>query len=199
MNKESERNAGASQAAKSDRRRFLSSTSSMAMLGGLAAGYGTFFYLAGRFVYPAHGTVVAWQYVGRVDELQAGESFDYMSPAGERVVVARRDGQRDGFVALSSVCPHLGCQVHWVSSRGEFFCPCHNGVFDRQGKAISGPPAAAGQSLKRYPLKVEGGLLLIEIPLETVSGNNGQLARATLPSNDASKRVGPQDRGAEEA
>ena len=75
-----------------------------------------------------------------------------------------RDGGAEDFVALSSTCPHLGCQVRWESQNNRFFCPCHNGVFDPTGKGIGGPPGEAGQSLAQYPLKVEGGLLHIAVP-----------------------------------
>jgi len=74
----------------------------------------------------------------------------------------------DEFVALSSVCPHLGCRVHWESQNRRYFCPCHNGEFDPQGKATGGPPAAAGQELPRYPVRVENGLVFLEMPLNSV-------------------------------
>ena len=74
---------------------------------------------------------------------------------------------RSDFVAFSSICPHLGCQVNWELQNDRFFCPCHNGVFDRDGNATGGPPAAAGQRLPRYPLKIENGLLFIEVQLES--------------------------------
>jgi Rieske Fe-S protein len=54
--------------------------------------------------------------------------------------------------------------VHWQSQDSRFFCPCHNGAFDPTGKAIAGPPAEAGQSLPRYPVRVESGMVFIEIP-----------------------------------
>ncbi len=70
---------------------------------------------------------------------------------------------------LSNVCPHLGCRVHWEAQKNHFMCPCHNGVFDAVGIATAGPPAEAGQRLARYPLKVESGMLFIEVPLAAVS------------------------------
>jgi len=66
--------------------------------------------------------------------------------------------------ALSSTCPHLGCQVRWEAQNDRFFCPCHNGVFDQSGVATAGPPGEAGQSLPKYELKVEDGLLHIAVP-----------------------------------
>ncbi len=76
-------------------------------------------------------------------------------------------------MALSSTCPHLGCKVHWEAPENRFFCPCHNGAFDPSGRAIAGPPAEAGQSLGRYPLRIEGGLLYIEVPTERLPGGEG--------------------------
>jgi Rieske Fe-S protein len=37
--------------------------------------------------------------------------------------------------------------------RQQFFCPCHNGVYDKQGNVVSGPPP---RPLDRYELKVDG-------------------------------------------
>ena len=46
-----------------------------------------------------------------------------------------------------------------------FFCPCHRGVFDPNGVAVSGPPADAGQSLSSIPLEVDekSGVIYIEV------------------------------------
>jgi Rieske Fe-S protein len=56
--------------------------------------------------------------------------------------------------------------VHWQAQNNRFFCPCHNGIFTPEGKGIGGPPGDAGQSLPRYPLRIENGLLMIEVPVE---------------------------------
>jgi cytochrome b6-f complex iron-sulfur subunit len=154
-----------------DRRGFLKTASSAAMVGGLAVGYGTLAAIAGRFVYPAGGAAVDWQFVATLDRLSAGESLTYVGPTGARLVVARQGPGETAsdFIALSSVCPHLGCQVHWEANRQRFFCPCHNGAFDPQGRPTAGPPAAGGQVLTRFPLKVEDRLLYIQVPLESVA------------------------------
>jgi len=153
-----------------DRRGFLATTSSLAMTAGLAAGYGTFFALAGRFLYPAGPDVMGWMYVATVDSLANGDALTYFTPSGAKVVVARQGdkGAVEDFIALSSTCPHLGCQVHWEAVNNRFFCPCHNGTFDPQGKATGGPPKDANQSLPHYQLRIENGLLFIEVPLEKV-------------------------------
>jgi hypothetical protein len=38
-------------------------------------------------------------------------------------------------------------------------------VFDAEGTAIAGPPAESGRNLSQYPLRVDGGLLYIEVPM----------------------------------
>ena len=148
------------------RREFFSSA---AMAGGLAAGYGTLVYMAGRYLYlyPAGAKTRDWRFVTELETMGVGESLDYESPTGAKIVVARRaaSGTAEDFVALSRVCPHLGCQVHWEPHNNRFFCPCHNGAFNAQGVATEGPPFDAGQSLAAYPLKVEKGLLFIEVPV----------------------------------
>ena len=166
------KNTGDSQAATArsetspDRRDFLSTVSTVAMAGGLVAGYGTFALMAGRYIFPTE-VETPWLFVAEANGIQPGDSLAFESPTGVQVAIARRAGdgpphsaETDDFIALSSVCPHLGCRVHWESHNNRFFCPCHNGVFDPEGKPVSGPPKAAEQELSRYPLKVEGGLCI---------------------------------------
>ena len=152
------------------RRPFLTTATGLIMTGGLAAAYGTFGLMLGKFVYPAAQASRGWLFVCTVNRLAPGESLDFTSPAGARIVVARQGNgtEAEDFLALSSVCPHLGCQVHWEGPNDRFFCPCHNGAFDKTGNPIAGPPQAANQSLVRFPLKVESGLLYLEAPLTSV-------------------------------
>lgn len=147
------------------RRSFLERMAGAVMGFGLVAGYGMFASLVGWFMFPARSSDKAWQFVIDLAGMDVGDSLTYVSPAGQRVVITRINGQGtvEDFIALSSVCPHLGCQVHWEVQNNRFFCPCHNGAFDASGVAIAGPPKDAGQSLPRYPLRIDGGLLFIEV------------------------------------
>jgi Rieske Fe-S protein len=67
------------------------------------------------------------------------------------------DNGRD-FITLSNICTHLGCRVRWISEDREFFCPCHNAVFDENGDVVTGPPP---RPLDRYETKVENEQLFI--------------------------------------
>lgn len=140
------------------------------MVSGMAAGYGTLAVMAGRFLYPPASNSKLWMFVTKPDAMRVGDSLQFEAPTGAKIVIARREeqGTVDDFIALSSTCPHLGCQVSWQAHRSRFLCPCHNGVFTLEGEAIEGPPAAAGQRLPRYPLQIENGLLFIEVPTESL-------------------------------
>ncbi len=154
------------------------------MAGGLLAAYGTLAGYMARFLYPARPQPRGWMFVTEIERLGPGDSMAYQTPSGAKVNVAHlgQGSEAADFIALSSVCPHLGCQVHWEGFRDRFFCPCHNGIFDAQGVGISGPPAEAHQSLPRYPLRVEGNLLFVQVPVETTLAAAGGLS---APGHDA--------------
>lgn len=164
-----------------ERRTFLTTATSLLMAGGLAAGYGAFGAIAGRYLYPAKDEVRGWLFVSDANALKIGDSLTYRAPSGALVAIARQDDKGDAtdFIALSSTCPHLGCQVHWEGPNNRFFCPCHNGAFDAQGLGIDGPPT--GKQLARYPLKIEKGLLFIEVPLEKLDSGSASLGRPKPP------------------
>jgi Rieske Fe-S protein len=42
--------------------------------------------------------------------------------------------------ALNAVCTHLDCTVEYRPAQGDIFCNCHNGVYDVNGRNLSGPP-----------------------------------------------------------
>jgi nitrite reductase/ring-hydroxylating ferredoxin subunit len=166
----------------SGRRRFVTA-GSLIMAGGLAAAYGTFGVMLGEFVYPSGRGNRGWLFVCTLEQLASGEAMDFVTPAGAKIVVTRLGSgvEAQDFLALSSVCPHLGCRVHWEANNDRFFCPCHNGAFDKSGKATAGPPKTAGQALIQFPLKIEGGLLFVEVPLTSVvqaAANHAQTTRA---------------------
>jgi nitrite reductase/ring-hydroxylating ferredoxin subunit len=154
------------------------------MLGGVGLAYAWFGSFAGRFLFPAKSRQTIWQFVTLADRLQQGDSLLYEAPGGEPINIARQGNRGDvsDFIALSSTCPHLGCQVNWEAQHSRFFCPCHNGMFDENGVAFSGPPAESGQSLPRYALNLEDNKLFIEVPPADLAKGSGRiLKRATTP------------------
>jgi Rieske Fe-S protein len=63
------------------------------------------------------------------------------------------------YIALSNICTHLGCRVRWIDEASQFYCPCHNGIFDKEGKVVSGPPP---RPLDRYEVKTVDNQLFIK-------------------------------------
>lgn len=76
----------------------------------------------------------------------------------EKISIYVLTGNGRDFIAMSNVCTHLGCRVRWISGREQFYCPCHDGVFDKEGNVVSGPPP---RPLDRYEVKVENDQLFI--------------------------------------
>lgn len=161
----------------------LMSPSGVAMLAGMAAGYGFFAYVAGRFLYPSGKSNRAWMFVTAAAEFAEGRSMVFRTPAGAIVNITRRasTGQAEDFIALSAVCPHLGCRVHWEGQNNRYYCPCHDGIFDPSGKATGGPPGQAGQSLSSYPLEIRSGMLFIEVEAGRVAAASGIIEESAGP------------------
>jgi len=145
--------------------------STVTMVAGLLGGYGLFAWIGGRFMLPARTGQMTQLFVAALNDIGVGGTLLYRTPAGATVNITRREanGRAADFIALSSTCPHLGCQVRWEGQNNRYFCPCHSGTFDPSGKATGGPPGDAGLWLPRYELAVQNGLLYIAVPVEQLS------------------------------
>ncbi len=135
----------------------------VAMIAGLLLSYGLFavqglLFLIPRRLAPRTRRIFA----GQIDQFEVGAIKSVFDLQGNEILITRNAKE---LRAYNSTCPHLGCRVHWESDRKRFFCPCHNGVFDENGVAIEGPPAAAGQNLATLPLEVDprSGVVYLEI------------------------------------
>ncbi len=103
-----------------------------------------------------------WRPVGGLDEFNVGETrmvtFKNASPYawGEKIAnsaaYVRRD-KDDSFLALSVNCAHLGCPVRWEEQPSLFMCPCHGGVYYKDGSRAAGPPP---RGMFHYEIRVNG-------------------------------------------
>jgi len=80
--------------------------------------------------------------------VNSGKIFRFGSRPG--IVLRTQDG---AVRAFSAVCTHLNCTVQYRPEFQNIWCACHNGVYDLQGKNISGPPP---RPLEAYKVDVSG-------------------------------------------
>lgn len=108
-----------------------------------------------------------WRGVGKVKDFAVGTTtsvhFQDSSPlpwAGVTALTAAwlRRVDEDKFVAFSVNCTHLGCPVRWLAQANLFMCPCHGGVYYKDGSVAAGPPP---KPLPQYPVRVRGGIVEI--------------------------------------
>jgi glycine/D-amino acid oxidase-like deaminating enzyme/nitrite reductase/ring-hydroxylating ferredoxin subunit len=87
----------------------------------------------------------------KLADLAPGDSA-IVETEGETLAAYRApDGE---LFAVSNVCPHLGCKVHWNSVETTWDCPCHGSRFRPDGTVIEGP---ALHGLKRKQVATLGG------------------------------------------
>ena len=80
-----------------------------------------------------------------------------MELGGHKLLVLKTE---DGVTAFSRRCTDLGCLVSWDRQREQFVCPCHQGIYDKTGKNIAGPPP---RPLDRFDIVKRGEQLYVNI------------------------------------
>lgn len=106
-----------------------------------------------------------WVQLGLVTDFRAGEpklvqftrfrKDGWIEVAEEKTVWVVRKSETD-FNVYNPRCTHLGCAYNWEPDKKQFHSPCHNGVFDINGKVMGGPPP---RSLDTMEYKIEGNQL----------------------------------------
>jgi len=67
---------------------------------------------------------------------------------------------QDELIVFSRSCTDLGCPVTFDRGSECFLCPCHGGIFDKQGERLAGPP---DRPLYRYDVRVAEGILQVDL------------------------------------
>jgi cytochrome b6-f complex iron-sulfur subunit len=123
----------------------------LGFVGGL--GLGGLIYGVYRFLAPRAGADASVEISLRDIPLGGAYPFQYGASPG---VLFR--GEEGSMKAFSLVCTHLACTVAWNPEKKNFYCPCHEGLFDAEGHVISGPPPAP---LERFKVEVKGDRVII--------------------------------------
>ena len=109
-----------------------------------------------------------WRPVGRLAEFPVGTVRQGIVDLGrqdamenlQRVGVYVWRPSADEIVVFSRSCTDLGCPVTWDPGSEWYFCPCHGGIFDREGQRRAGPP---NRPLFRYQWRIVDGVLEIDL------------------------------------
>ncbi len=95
--------------------------------------------------------------------IEVGEAFEIAVGEAKAVKVREKSAlvihTKNGFVALSSICPHAECVVYWDEEEQLVKCPCHAGVFDSNGNRLAGPPP---RGLRQYRVQVVNEKIIVE-------------------------------------
>jgi len=106
---------------------------------GLLASFATFIYPVLRYLVPPAVADLGGDEVvaAKLTDLKpnSGKIFRFGSRPG--LLIMNSDGT---YRALSGTCTHLGCTVQYRSDLREVWCACHNGIYDLNGRNVSGPP-----------------------------------------------------------
>jgi Rieske Fe-S protein len=128
------------------------------------------FYPVALFLWPRRQTASGAQEVVApyaVNELKPDAKGNWPAPfnfGGKPCLVIRTP---DGDVrAFNAVCTHVDCTVEFRADKGEIICNCHNGVYDLNGKNVSGPPP---RPLELYRVALRGSAGKEEIVVSRTS------------------------------
>lgn len=89
-----------------------------------------------------------------VAELQG--AGDFLTKFNRKQILATYlDGE---LTIFSLICRHKRCTVAWKPDEAQFQCPCHEGVYDKYGKVIDGPPPGP---LHRWKHEIRKGVIWV--------------------------------------
>ena len=121
-----------------------------------------------------------WEAVGDESNFKVGDTVEvsfsdpsalpWTGVAAKTGAWLRRESQ-DQFLAFALNCTHLGCPVHWLQDAELFMCPCHGGVYYKDGNVAAGPPP---RPLANYPVRINNGKIEIRTsptPITTIPYN----------------------------
>ena len=109
-----------------------------------------------------------WRTVGSIDDFPMRSTklvtFENADPKPYAGVTAKsaawlRRNDKNEFIAFAANCTHLGCPVRWEEHSQLFMCPCHGGVYYKDGTVAAGPPP---KPLTHYAVRIYKGDVQIQ-------------------------------------
>ncbi len=110
-----------------------------------------------KFIFPA---------VGKEPDFVVLNTADFVDIPGNTVKTFAWGGKPGFFLkkadgtmlALKGVCTHMECNISYVADVRKFYCACHKGWFDDNGRNIEGPPP---RPLECFEIVMNGPKLVI--------------------------------------
>jgi Rieske Fe-S protein len=125
--------------------------------GGLITSLSSFVYPVVRYLIPPDVADLGGDEVvaAKVGDLKpnSGKIFRFGSHPGLLILDAQGE-----YKALSATCTHLSCTVQYRNDLQQVWCACHNGLYDQNGRNISGPPP---RPLEAYQVNVRGEEIIV--------------------------------------
>lgn len=119
-----------------------------------------------------------WRKVGGVTDFEINatklvqfinaDPTPYAGVTAQSAAWVRRNSQTE-FIAFSANCTHLGCPVRWEAGAQLFMCPCHGGVYYKDGTVAAGPPPKRLTEYKVRIYKDQVQILSAPLPLTNMT------------------------------
>jgi len=107
--------------------------------GGLLASFASFIYPVLRYLIPPPVVDLGGDEIvaAQLSEMKPNSAKIFRFGSRPGLLIRNSDGT---YRALSATCTHLGCTVQYRSDLRQIWCACHNGIYDLNGRNVSGPP-----------------------------------------------------------
>lgn len=119
-----------------------------------------------------------WRTVGPLTKFPVGETSKVIFEDSSSIAWGGNESEtaawlrridENTFEAFAVDCTHLGCPVRWEAAAELFMCPCHGGVYYKDGQVAAGPPP---HSLQQFPVRILNNAVEVEWrKLPAVAGN----------------------------
>lgn len=125
--------------------------------GGLFASLVSFVYPVLRYLIPPPVAELSGDEVvaSKVGDLKPNSSRIFRFGTRPALLLMTAEGE---YRALSAVCTHLSCTVQYRNDLRQIWCACHNGLYDLNGRNISGPPP---RPLEAFRVHVRGDEIVV--------------------------------------
>ena len=120
--------------------------------GGILASLASFIYPLFRYLIPPAETNLGVDSVvaAAVNELKPNNAKIFRFGSRPALLIRTAEGE---YRAMSATCTHLSCTVQYRKESQQVWCACHNGMYDLNGRNVSGPPP---RPLEQYQVHIQG-------------------------------------------